>query len=320
MAIYIKFIQCGINYNNKQVLHSAVLQGYIKAVNNLFKLRCFSLPANLSNPNNMMEILLNNMLQEEDIARQRAPLDNGIFAKLHQTATARKCKDSVSDLLFNVVALGHYIGPRLSKYAQTTHDKVDYHTYPSGTSVIKDIANGFIFYNDRKRIIKVLKGDSLQRACFVKINWRIQKNHQNGKSITLAAESDQLEICPVHSAMQLVLHARRLNQPDDMPIMLFRMKKGKVIYLPGNKIAELLWKAIKKVCPDTTPDKLKQCSAHSLRVWAYVLLDEAGKLPDYIKKKLRWLGDSFRMYLRDTAIIQHQHVDSLLAACRRLWT
>jgi hypothetical protein len=37
-------------------------------------------------------------------------------------------------------------------------------------------------------------------------------------------------------------------------------------------------------------------------------------LPDYIKKRLRWLGDSFRMNLRDTAIIQHQHVDALLAA------
>jgi hypothetical protein len=37
-------------------------------------------------------------------------------------------------------------------------------------------------------------------------------------------------------------------------------------------------------------------------------------LPNYIKKSLRWLGDSFKMYLRDTAIIQHQHVDALLAA------
>jgi hypothetical protein len=44
------------------------------------------------------------------------------------------------------------------------------------------------------------------------------------------------------------------------------------------------------------------------------LLDEAGKLPDYIKKRLRWLGNFFRMYLRDTAIIQHQHNDALLAA------
>ncbi len=96
------------------------------------------------------------------------------------------------------------------------------------------------------------------------------------------------------------------------------MKKGKVIYLTGNKIAKLLRKAVKEVRPDTTPDKLKRYPAHSLRVWACILLDEAGKLPDYIKKRLCWLGDSFRMYLRDTAIIQHRHVDALLDASQEV--
>ncbi len=38
----------------------------------------------------------------------------------------------------------------------------------------------------------------------------------------------------------------------------------------------------------------------------------------YIKKRLRWLGASFRMYLRDTVIIQHQHVDTLLAALQEV--
>ncbi len=137
VAIYIKYVQCGINYNNKQVLCSATVQGYAEAVNNLFKLRNFSPPANLSNPNNMTEILLNNMLREEDIGRQRALLNNKNFAELLRTATASKCKDSVSDLLFDIVALGCYIGPRLSAYAQTTQDKVDHHTYPSGKTVIK---------------------------------------------------------------------------------------------------------------------------------------------------------------------------------------
>jgi hypothetical protein len=105
--------------------------------------------------------------------------------------------------------------------------------------------------------------------------------------------------------MQLVIRVRQLNQPDDLPVAVYKMKKGKIIYLTGNKIAELLRKAVKKVCSDTTQDELKRYSAHSLKVWACVLLDEAGKLPNYIKKRLRWLGDSFRMYLKDTAIIQH---------------
>jgi hypothetical protein len=163
VAVYIKYLQCGINYNIKQVLWSAMVQGYAKAVNNLFKLRSFSPPAKLSNPNNMMAILLNNMLREEDIARQRAPLDNKIFAKLHQTAIARKCKDSVSDLLFDVVVLGRYIGPCLREYAQTTQDKVDHHTYPSGKMVIKAfIINNFIFYDEKKCVVKDLNKNSLQ--------------------------------------------------------------------------------------------------------------------------------------------------------------
>jgi hypothetical protein len=106
-------------------------------------------------------------------------------------ATASKCKDTVSDLLFDVVALGCYIGPCLSKYAQTTQDKVNHHTYPSGKTVIKAfIANDFIFYDKKKCIVKDLNKQSLQQARFAKITWRIQKNRQNGQSITLVAASD----------------------------------------------------------------------------------------------------------------------------------
>ena len=103
-----------------------------------------------------------------------------------------------------------------------------------------------------------------------------------------------------------------------MPLGVYRTKKGKSIYLTGNKIVEFLRKAVKSIRPDTSSEDLKQCSAHSLRVWAFVLLDEAGKPPDYIKKRLHWLGDSFRMYLQDTLAIQLQHVDALREASREV--
>ena len=57
--------------------------------------------------------------------------------------------------------------------------------------------------------------------------------------------------------MCLVLRARRLNQPNDMPLGVYRMKKGKSIYLMGNKIADLLQKAVKSVWPDMTSEELK---------------------------------------------------------------
>jgi hypothetical protein len=151
VAIYTKYVQCGVNYNNIQVLHSATVRGYAEAVNNLFRLCRFAPPANLTNPNNMTSILVTNMLRKEEITQQRSPLNNEIFAQLRNTAKASNCDDSVHNLLFDILALGCYIGPRLSEYAQTTQDKVDYHTYPSGHQVIKAfITNDYIFYNKRR--------------------------------------------------------------------------------------------------------------------------------------------------------------------------
>ena len=159
------------------------------------------------------------MLRKEDIVHQCAPLDNKIFAELWRSATVSKNNNLVNNLLFDFESLGCYIGPRLSKFAQTTQDKVDHHTYPSGTTVIKAfVANDFIFYYGKKHINKNLDEDSFQQVHLVKITWHIQKNRQNGQLITLLAEVDQPKICPVHSAMRLVLRVRRLNQLDDMPL------------------------------------------------------------------------------------------------------
>ncbi len=158
------------------------------------------------------------MSRKEEIARQRSPLDNKIFALLRNTAKASNCDDSVHNLHFDIVALGHYIGPCLSKYTQTTQDKVDYHTYPLGHQVIKAFITGnYVFYDKRRRVIKTLTMDSFDQAYFVQVTWQIQKNRQNGQAITLGADVDHPEICPVRSALRIVLRAQRLGQPSNFP-------------------------------------------------------------------------------------------------------
>jgi hypothetical protein len=49
-------------------------------------------------------------------------------------------------------------------------------------------------------------------------------------------------------------------------------------------------------------------------MWALVLLSEAGESPDFMKKRLRWEGDSYRLYLRDTAAIQERHTKAVRKA------
>jgi hypothetical protein len=284
MSIYIKYVQCGININNIRTLRSAMVRGYAESVNTLFRLRNMPAPADLSDPNNMSAMLINNMLWEEQIARQRAPLDNKIFAEICLVADAGKTEDLANALLRDVVTLSRYIGPRLSEYAQKNQKKVDIHTYPSGTTIIRAfMANDFIFFDAKKHIIDDLSVESIASAAVVKITWRIQKNRQNGQSITLSADSKSRDLCPILSTAWMVIHARHLLQPDNMPLAIYRTRKGESLYLTGGKIAELLRGLVKRIRPDTSPEDIKRYSAHSLRVLASVLLDEAGKSPDYIK-------------------------------------
>jgi hypothetical protein len=141
-------------------------------------------------------------------------------------------------------------------------------------------------------------------ATSVQITWRIQKNRQNGQKIKLSTDTKNPALCPVQGVVRMVMRATRLEQPDDMPVACYRTKIAPLLYITGSRIAALNREAVKKVRPSTLPDNLKKYSAHSLGVWACVLLDEAGMSPSFIKKRLRWLGDSFKMYLRDTKAIQ----------------
>jgi hypothetical protein len=63
--------------------------------------------------------------------------------------------------------------------------------------------------------------------------------------------------------------------------------QGIVRYLTANKITEVFQSVAKTCHPDLTRDENMRFSSHSIRVWAVVLLDEAGMNPDFIKSRLR---------------------------------
>jgi len=168
----------------------------------------------LSDPNNMAGILINNLIKEEDIARQHSPLDSNIYAEMLRRSNASLSLDSEQRTLFDVTTIGRYLGPRMSEYAQTTNTKVDYHVYPSGRKVIKD----FQFIDVTGQIITELSVASIDVVDRVCITWRIQKNRQNNHKVTLSRDKTNPAICPVLAALHLVLRARRLSQPDSMPV------------------------------------------------------------------------------------------------------
>ena len=115
----------------------------------------------------------------------------------------------------------------------------------------------------------------------------------------------------------MVLCARRLGQPDSMPVACYSYKK-ELAYLTGKRIATLFCKAVKAIHPKTSKADLSQYLVHLLRVWACVLLDESGMSPEFIMSCLRWMGNYFRMYLHNTGIIQDKHCNILRAASQEV--
>ncbi len=82
-------------------------------------------------------------------------------------------------------------------------------------------------------------------------------------------------------------------------------------YLTGGKITKVLQSVAKKVHLDYRADELSRIFLHSGQVWALVLLDEAGMSPAFMTSCLRWMGDSYKLYLQDTSILKHKHVHAI---------
>jgi hypothetical protein len=182
----------------------------------------------------------------------------------------------------------HWLAYRnpVSKYAQTSPSTIDYHVYPSGNKVIKAfIADNFAFYDKSGDLIVLLDNESVDIVKKVKITWQIQNNSQNGQAITLSADNNHSTICPVCAALRMVLRAQRLGQPDSLPVACHIYKKKRV-YLTGKRVAVLFQEAAKMIHPNMSKDELSRFSAHSLRVWACVLLDKAGMSPELIMLRL----------------------------------
>jgi hypothetical protein len=213
---------------------------------------------------------------------------------------------------FDWITLGRVAGFQVAEYAQTTQNKIDAYEYASGNKVTKAIiSSDWKFYDDNKCLMMVHSLDGLaDPPKKMKLTFRIQKNCQNGQPITFVTDVKHPHICPVHAAYCIYLRAKRLGQLDDQPMGIFINHQGVVRYLTANKIAEVLQSIAKACHPDLSRDEIMRFSSHSIRVWAVILLDESGMNPDFIKSCLCWMGNLYRLYLRDTTVLQTKHISA----------
>jgi hypothetical protein len=163
----------------------ATVQGYVQSINKLFEYRGLLIPADLSDRENITSKLLHAREREETIARRRSPITKEMFVEIANLACDSDHNSAVS-VTFDWLALGRILGFWVAEYAQITQSQVDEYEYASGKKVIKAfIPSDWSFYNKKGRLItKHSLEDTHVTPKKLKVTFRIQKNRENGQSIT----------------------------------------------------------------------------------------------------------------------------------------
>lgn len=285
--------------------------GYVKAALELFRLRHLTYPFNFDNKSSLAATILNNIKEEETIATQRAPLTSEMYAEMLKVSSKSEflsLEQAISDLSI----LGRYLGPRLAEYGQKAQKRPEYHTYPSGTKVLKAWSqNDFLFHDKSGKRVFPEKLEDIDTLAKMSVTFKVQKNRRNGEVKEVLPDPTNTEMCPVRAAYKIVHRSMMLNQPADLPVCVYKNAKSEMTYITGSTVSSYFRQIAKKAHPSMDESERKRFSAHSLRVTAAVLLHEHGCDGDYIKIQLRWQGDSYRVYLRSTQTILKRHTAAL---------
>jgi hypothetical protein len=150
-------------------------------------LRNCTIPADLSDKENVCTKIIKAREQEEDIARQRSPITNEIFAYLLNNARDGASQDSFEAVMTDFLIVIRLLSLRVSEYAQTTQNKIDVNEYPSGKRVIKALTPlDFITHDKNNAVINEKNtANNLTVLKNVKVTFRIQKNREQGLIIVL---------------------------------------------------------------------------------------------------------------------------------------
>jgi hypothetical protein len=275
----------------------------------LYRKRDLPPPIDFKDRTNPVNILIANLKAEEDIANQRSAFTPQMVAEFIKRGN-EACHDSLESFAMNIICSGREMAYRASETSTSTKTKPDYYTYPgSNRSVVKAVCKNWWTCYDSNGNEVYYTGQNKAIIRKMKIHWRFQKNRRNNEPVTYTREDS--EFCMVTNILSMIDRARELGQPDDAPLAVYRDRNGQKVYLTSASLMKYIRDVARSVHPNMSNADILRFSCHSIRVWACVLLHEAGKKGDYIKKRLRWLSDAYRVYLRDTDVLASQHNDCL---------
>ena len=320
MACYTVSLATGNTLMCKTIA-SGTLKRYLGAAAEL------SRPANMMNPcldimgkqSRYISDIIKELKRWESIPNRREPVTKEMIEYIIAKGKLnKKNPDNLYSAFGDWLVLNEQSGCRRKEWAQDRtylkkHKDIQRNIDGSSAAfILKD----FEFRGNKNKRINNSSIKEVNKAVITNIEWRFQKNLDNGQVISYIEDTKYKLHCAVTASKRIYRRAKRLKIAADKPIAVFIECKGKkkICFIDDVHITTILREAASKVHNITCKKELAKFTSHSIRVGACVFLHAQNASKEDIKFRLRWRSDSFRMYLRNIIQLAERHRDVIRAA------
>lgn len=317
VACYVISLTKGETIQGRTIRY-ATMRNYVKAISILYTDRDVASPycADVD----YITMVLKAVRKYESMKRRRDMIHDEM-AHLMEADRPAFNDDSLCAALVDWMYLGRFAGFRSIEWCQksgTNVTKVEPRMAHLWTSSLTYafILSDFEFYTEDKRKLVFSLDLDMSLVAYVAIRYRKQKNDVNNEVVPFYRDSVNPAFCPVGAALRICARALRLGVAGDTPLGVYKPTAARSaeprLYITNNDVKNFLREYARRAFGIKKGDPiLSRWSAHSIRVTACNLLHRQGFSDSYIQTRLRWRGNTWMEYLRNTLYSAQQHTKAL---------
>ena len=320
-ALFLLWLADGHTINGN-FIKAATMENYLRSIGTLIKHRTGRDPrydnAGDKKMSDRLHVILDEIKRWERVPNKKRPYTH----KMHKVLMAMAAKtnaheDSALAAAVNWFAVNLQLGCRLQEWAQSDDNrKLGAHAFVEGFGAraftLSDLS--FKDIDGRKVSLEAFLADE-SKVQTIEFCWRVQKNRQNGETLSYDRNTTDTAGCMVRNMWQILHRFKRLIglHEQHTPIAVYNAPGEGIIHMHKSIVDKILQTVAMRTY-HLTPEEALDYTSHSLRIGACVLLHMAGADEKTLKQLLRWRSNAFMEYLRQLPRIRQLHNDAISLA------
>ena len=217
---------------------------------------------------------------------QQSPLPISIFTNIKRNYISEvdtACSELIEGALFFATRSCEYTKTAAAEAKKTT------------LLELRDIA----FFDQARKSIPQNSKSLSDKAEFVRITFRLQKNDDNGQEVVLRRSNNLL--CGVEAWCNIVTRIRSYSGTTSRTTVN-TYKVGNVFgQITSKQVISMLRTSVTTIGPENIGVPVKRVGTHSIRTTFALLMSLNGAQDSLIRKKGRWRSDAYLLYIRGYA-------------------